>query len=61
MDFTPITRAVRKWRERNRARNELHRLTDLELADIGLNRGDIDAALRGDIVRSRPSGLYEAR
>ena len=68
MDFTPITRAVRKWRERSRAwrersraRQELQRLTDLELADIGLSRGDIDAVVRGDIVRSRPSGFYEAR
>lgn len=61
MDLTPITRAVRTWRERSRARRELHRLTDLELADIGLSRSDIDAALRGDIVRSRPSGFYEAR
>lgn len=61
MDLTPITRAVRKWRERSRARQELQRLTDLELADIGLSRGNIDAALRGDIVRSRPSGFYEAR
>lgn len=61
MDFTPITQAVRKWRERGRARQELQRLTDLELADIGLNRGEIDAALRGDIVRARPSGFYQAR
>ena len=61
MDFTPITRAVRKWRERGRARQELQRLTDLELADIGLSRGDIDSVVRGDIVRARPSGFYEAR
>ena len=52
---------VRKWQERGRARRELQRLTDLELADIGLSRGDIDAAVRGDFVRSRPSGFYEAR
>jgi len=61
MDLTPITQAVRKWRERGRARNELQRLTDLELADIGLSRGDIDAVVRGDVVRARPSGFYEAR
>ena len=61
MDLTPITQAVRKWRERSRARNELQRLTDLELADIGLSRGDIDAVARGDVVRARPSGFYEAR
>lgn len=61
MDLTPIAQAVRKWRERSRARNELQRLTDLELADIGLSRGDIDAVVRGDMVRARPSGFYEAR
>ena len=61
MDFTPIAQAVRKWQERSRARRELQRLTDHDLADIGLSRGDIDSALRGDIVRSRPSGFYEAR
>ena len=61
MDLTPIAQAVRKWRERSRARNELQRLTDLELADIGLSRGDIDAVVRGDMARARPSGFYEAR
>ena len=61
MDFTPITRTVRKWRERSRARNELQRLTDLELADIELSRGDIDAVARGDVVRARPTGFFEAR
>ena len=61
MDFTPITRTVRKWRERSRARQELLRLSDLELADIGLSRGDIDAVVRGDFVRARPSSFYEAR
>ena len=61
MDLAPITRMVRKWQERSRARRELQRLTDLELADIGLSRGDIDAVARGDFVRSRPSGFYEAR
>jgi uncharacterized protein YjiS (DUF1127 family) len=30
------------WAERSRARRELAALTDHELADIGLNRGDID-------------------
>ena len=61
MDFTPITRTVRKWQERSRARQELTRMTDLELADIGINRGDIDAVVRGDFVRPRSSGFYEAR
>ena len=61
MDFATITQAVRNWQERHRARQELQRLTDRELADIGINRGSIDAAVRGDVVRSRRSGLYEVR
>ncbi len=61
MDLTPITRTVRKWRERSRPRHELQRLSDLQLADIGLSRGDIDAVVRGDMVRARPTGFYEAR
>ncbi len=61
MDFATITQAVQNWQERHRARQELERLTDRELADIGINRGCIDAAIRGDIVRSRPSGLYAGR
>jgi len=30
------------WREHRRVIKELNRLTNRELADIGLNRGDID-------------------
>ena len=60
MDFVTIAQVVGNWQERHRARCELERLTDRELADIGINRGCIDAAVRGDIVRSRTSGFYEA-
>lgn len=61
MDFASITRAVRNWQENHRARRELQSLTDRELADIGISRGCIDAAVRGDIVRSRTSGIYAGR
>ena len=61
MDFASITQAVRNWQERHRARQELESLTDRELADIGISRGCIDAAVRGTIVRSRPSGIYAGR
>lgn len=40
-----VARAVRRvlgWPARRRARAELTALTNRELADIGLNRGDID-------------------
>ena len=57
MDISNITQAVRQWQERHRARQELQRLTDRDLADIGLTRGSINAAVRGDIVRSRTPGL----
>lgn len=34
--------AYRTWREDARARAELNRMTDRELFDVGLNRGDLD-------------------
>jgi uncharacterized protein YjiS (DUF1127 family) len=37
---------VQRWFERQSIRNELVRLTDRELADIGLERSDIEKVLR---------------
>ena len=34
--------AFREWRKRERLRTELCRLTDVELMDIGITRGEID-------------------
>jgi uncharacterized protein YjiS (DUF1127 family) len=34
--------AYRNWRERTRALAELHAMSDRELFDVGLNRGDVD-------------------
>jgi uncharacterized protein YjiS (DUF1127 family) len=34
--------AFQEWRKRGRLRTQLCRLTDSELADIGLTRGEID-------------------
>jgi uncharacterized protein YjiS (DUF1127 family) len=34
--------AISHYFARNATRNELHRLSDRELRDIGLNRGDIE-------------------
>ncbi|MFH5924671.1 DUF1127 domain-containing protein [Roseomonas xinghualingensis] len=39
--------AFANWMERRRAETELRSLTDRELADIGLTRGDIPFALSG--------------
>ena len=53
MDIATIVNGVRQWRERNRDRHALQSLSDRELADIGLTRSDIEAALRGDYARAR--------
>jgi uncharacterized protein YjiS (DUF1127 family) len=34
--------AFQEWRKRGKRRTELCRLTDFELADIGITRGEID-------------------
>ena len=61
MDIATITRAVRSWQERNRARHELQHLTDRDLADIGLTRSGIEAALRGDVTKARASVPHGGR
>lgn len=61
MDFGTITQSVRNWQERRSTRQELSRLSDRELADIGLTRDTIEAAARGEFVRSRMPGLYISR
>lgn len=58
MEFATITQAVRNWRERNRARHELQRLSDRDLADIGLSRCAIDSAARGDPSNARQARLF---
>lgn len=35
------------WAEVRETRNQLNRLTDRELSDIGLSRGDIERVARG--------------
>lgn len=41
-----IAGALADWNDRRLTRNALSRLTDRELDDIGLNRGDIDVIKR---------------
>ena len=44
--FVPnMIAAVAGWAERRTTRNALHALSDRELEDIGLSRGDIDTML----------------
>ena len=46
-----ILKAVREWRNRSRANYELSTMSDRQLADIGISRGDIDAVVHGRLVR----------
>jgi uncharacterized protein YjiS (DUF1127 family) len=39
--LTTIVRLIRQWKSYNRSLNELSRLGDRELADIGISRSDI--------------------
>jgi uncharacterized protein YjiS (DUF1127 family) len=43
MLLTNLIRFLQRWRRYNRSLRELSRLSDRELADIGLTRGDISA------------------
>ena len=40
--FEQYWNAFLEWRKRNRLHTQLRHLTDAELADIGITRGDID-------------------
>jgi uncharacterized protein YjiS (DUF1127 family) len=43
--YSPLEKywnAFQEWRKRERLRTELYRLTDSELMDIGITRGEID-------------------
>ncbi len=39
--LTAIVRFIQEWKRYNRSLNELNRLGDRELADIGISRADI--------------------
>ncbi len=47
----PIFNAFRTWRERSRTNYELTNLSDRQLADIGIVRGDINAVVHGRFER----------
>jgi uncharacterized protein YjiS (DUF1127 family) len=42
-----IWQSIQEWRERKRTRNALEDLSDKELHDIGITRGEIDFVARG--------------
>ena len=44
--FSRFQGAVQRWLDVRDTRNALYRLTDRELSDIGLSRGDIERVAR---------------
>ena len=51
MILLPLLNALRAWRNRDRVSHELNRMTDRELADIGIVRSDIQSVVQGTFVR----------
>lgn len=45
-----VTQLIKEWRYRSDI-HKLHALSDRQLSDIGLTRGRIEAAVRGDTAR----------
>ncbi len=41
-----VLKSLSNWRKRSASRSQLARLDDRMLADIGINRSDIDAVIR---------------
>ncbi len=52
MNSFPFINTLRSWRNRTRVDYELNSMSDRQLADIGIARGDIDAVVHGRFVRS---------
>ena len=55
--FSRIFKSLSAWHRRNVDRRHLQELSDRSLADIGLSRGDIEAAIHGKM--SVPSGARD--
>jgi len=49
--LSPLLRALHIARQQGRVARELSLLSDRELADFGLTRGDISAVARGELRR----------
>lgn len=56
--FRKVVRAIVEYPARRRVMDELSMLTDRELADIGLTRGDIGRVF--DMVEERPSATVHS-
>ena len=49
--FSAAAAMIVAWNDARVTRNALSKLTDRELEDIGLNRGDIDAVADNTLIR----------
>ncbi len=49
--FASVVGSVAAWNDARKTRKALSALTDRELDDIGLSRGDIDAIATGRLTR----------
>ena len=58
MKFAAVFRDFRNWHEASLASKKLSRLSDRDLADIGLSRADVDPGLSGDAERRRRNCWY---
>ena len=57
--LSPILCFIQHWKRYERAVQELSRLSDRELADIGITRGDIHRIAEGQSRRQAVSGVAE--
>jgi len=57
--LSPILCFIQHWKRYERAVQELSRLSDRELADIGITRGDIHRIAKGQSRRQAVSGAVE--
>ena len=57
--LSPIIRFIQRWKRYGRVVQELSRLSDRELADIGITRGDIHRIAKGQSRRQAVSGVVE--
>jgi uncharacterized protein YjiS (DUF1127 family) len=57
--LSPILCFIQHWKRYERAVQELSRLSDRELADIGITRGDIHRIAKGQSRRQAVSGVVE--
>jgi uncharacterized protein YjiS (DUF1127 family) len=57
--LSPILCFIQHWKRYERAVQELSRLSDRELADIGITRGDIHRIAKGQSRHQAVSGVVE--